>query len=178
VILYRHNDNRYPFLWEDIAQPSARWHRVGEGPAQYFADTPGGAWAEFLRHEEITDEADLEGVTRAMWAVEVGEPDAVTPDLPEAVARGGRDAYAPCQEEAARLRADGATGLRARCAALRDGRAGGRRVEHGFQEGPVADGWTYVLYGPRPDIVGWLVVDRGRPPADLLTVVRHFWATS
>lgn len=174
MILYRHNDNRYPFLWEDATQPSARWHRVGEGPAQYFAGTPGGAWAEFLRHEEISEEADLEGVSRALWAVEVGDPDTSAPKLPEVLSRGGRDSYPACQDEAARLRADGATALVAKSAALRDGRAGGWRVELGFREGPRADGMTFVLFGTQPDVVGWLVVDRGRPPVETLTAVRHF----
>src|SRR5205823_2277822 len=41
----------------------------GDGPAQYFADTPVGAWAEFLRHEGITDEADLlQSCPRDNWA--------------------------------------------------------------------------------------------------------------
>lgn len=174
MILYRHNDNRYPFLWEDGSQPGARWHRVGEGPAQYFADTPVGAWAEFLRHEEITDEADLDGVSRAMWAVEVGEPNVSEPLLADAYVRGGRETYAACQEEAARLRGEGGRTLRARAAALKDGGATGWRVELGFREGPKADGLTFVLFGRRPDLVGWLVVDTGRPPSEVLEAVRHF----
>ncbi len=174
MILYRHNDRRFPFLWEATSQPAARWHRLGEGPVQYFADTPGGAWAEFLRHEEITDEADLSGVARAMWAVEAGSPDSVEPDLPDTVMRGGYDTYTRCQEEAARLRSEGATVLRARSAALEDGGATGWRVELGFRKGPNADGDVYVFFGPQPDLVGWLVVDNGQPPAELLQVVRHF----
>lgn len=174
MILYRHNDSRYPFLWEEASQPSARWHRVGHGPAQYFADTPGGAWAEFLRHEEITDAVDLEGVSRALWAVEVGDPATSVPELPEVVSRGGRDSYPECQDEAARLRADGATALLAKSAALQDGTAGGWRVELGLRDGPRADGRAFVLFGTRPDLVGWLVVDRGRPPIQLLAAVRHF----
>lgn len=174
MILYRHNDNRFPFLWEDPSQPAARWHRFGDGPAQYFADTPGGAWAEFLRHEEITEEADLGGVTRALWTVEVGDPDTVEPELPGAVIRGGHDTYAACQDEAARLRGEGATVLSARSAALLDGGATGRRVDLGVREGPTADGVNFVFFGRRPDLVGWLVVDHGRPPAELLEAVRHF----
>lgn len=173
MILYRHNDNRFPFLWEDASQPGARWHRPGEGPAQYLADTPGGAWAEFLRHEEITEEADLEGVERAMWAVEVGEPDTVAPELSEAVTLGGRATYPACQDEAARLRAVGATALKTKSAALEDGQACGWRVELGFRAGPVADGMTFVLFGRRPELIGWLVVDRGRPPVEVLAAVRH-----
>ena len=71
MILFRQCDRRFPFLWEAANQPAARWHADGEGPAQYLADTPSGAWAEFLRHEGITNEADLAGVERALWAVEV-----------------------------------------------------------------------------------------------------------
>ncbi|HEX2041004.1 MAG TPA: RES domain-containing protein [Acidimicrobiales bacterium] len=173
MIVYRHNDSRYPFLWEDGAQPAARWHRPGEGPVHYFADTPGGAWAEFLRHEEITEEGDLEGVSRALWAVEIGDPDVSAPALPDDVVTGGLDSYSSCQGEAARLRAEGATALVARSAALGDGAAHGWRVELGFRMGPRADGRVFVLFGRRPELVGWLVVDRGRPPAELLTDVRH-----
>lgn len=174
MIVYRHNDSRYPFLWEDANQPSARWHRVGEGPAQYFADTPGGAWAEFLRHEEIIDPADLNGVSRALWAVDIGNPDAAEPVLPETITRGGRESYPDCQNEAARLRATGAAALLTTSAALNNGEAGGWRVELGFRDGPKLDGKVVVLFGTRPHLVGWLVVDRGRPPIELLAHVHHF----
>lgn len=173
MIVYRHNDSHYPFIWEDTSQPGARWHRTGEGPAQYFADTPGGAWAEFLRHEEIADQADLDGVSRALWAVEIGDPRASAPELPEDVLRGGLDSYPECQNEAARLRANGARALIAKSAALKDGTAGGWRVELGIREGPRADGRVLVLFGRQPAVIGWLVVDRGRPPTELLTDVRH-----
>ena len=113
MIVYRQCDTRYPFLWENDSQPSARWHQDGDGPAQYFADTPAGAWAEFLRHEEITDPADLDGVQRALWAVQIGDPVLVAPTLPEHVVRGGIGTYPACQNEAAHLRAAGATALEA-----------------------------------------------------------------
>ena len=71
MIVFRHADPRLPFLWETAGQPSGRWHEAGRGPAHYLADTPEGAWAEFLRHEEISDPADLAGVRRAMWAIEI-----------------------------------------------------------------------------------------------------------
>jgi hypothetical protein len=47
---FRHCDHRKPFRWQSDAQPAARW-TDREGPGNYFADTPMGAWAEFLRHE-------------------------------------------------------------------------------------------------------------------------------
>lgn len=172
MIAFRHSDSRFPFLWEDAAQPSARWHRDGEGPVQYLADTPSGAWAEFLRHEEISDEADLEGISRAIWAVQISEPEFATPQLPDDVLHGGAESHAACQAEAARLRADGALALRAESAALQSGAARGWRVDGGMRQGSDADGQVLVLFGARPQAVGWLIVDQGRPPAELLPLVR------
>ena len=71
MILYRHTPPALPFLWETPEQPPGRWHGEGEGPAHYLADTPDGAWAEFLRHEDITRPGELAGIDRAIWAVEV-----------------------------------------------------------------------------------------------------------
>src|SRR5262249_25125183 len=105
MIVYRHADPRFPFLWESADQPPARWHGPGEGPVQYFADTPDGAWAEFLRHEGITEESELENVRRALWAIEV--PDALHADVPrvdQAVLTGGLNTYEECWKEARRLR--------------------------------------------------------------------------
>ena len=79
MIVFRQTDRRYPFAWESSAQPAGRWHGEGEGPAHYFADTPGGAWAEFIRHEEIRDAEDLVTVRRTLWAVELDEGAPPTP---------------------------------------------------------------------------------------------------
>ena len=79
--------------------PAGRWHGVGEGPAHYFSDTADGAWAEFLRHEEITEPEDLPGIRRALWAVDLGEEPALQPALPPAVSTGGTETYAGCQSE-------------------------------------------------------------------------------
>mgnify|MGYP000566120910 CR=1 FL=1 len=89
MIGYRHVDARFPFLWEDAAQPPGRWHGPGEGPVHTFADTPDGAWAELLRHEEITDPADVLTIRRALWAVELGEIDLAHPRLPRRILTGG-----------------------------------------------------------------------------------------
>jgi hypothetical protein len=40
MIVYRNADPRFPFLCENADQPAARWLGAGEGPVQYFADTP------------------------------------------------------------------------------------------------------------------------------------------
>ena len=78
---YRHTDPRFPFLRAFASQPAGRWNHQGE-LTHYFSDTPDGAWAEFIRHEEIDDPEDLSTITRALWAVEIGEEPALRPTLP------------------------------------------------------------------------------------------------
>ena len=172
MILFRVCDPRFPFLWESAAQPAARWHREGEGPVHYLADTPVGAWAEFLRHEAIVDPTDLAGVERSLWALEVATRRYATPRLDAAVLTGGEETYERCRDEAARLRARRVRGLRAPSAALRSGKAHGWRVDGGEHPGRDRDGRVYVLFGRRPAIVGWPVVERGAPPARTLGLVR------
>ncbi len=119
MILYRHAPTGLPFIWETADQPEARWHGPGEGPAHYLADTPDGAWAELLRHEEITAPEELIGVQRAIWAIEVLDDTvqaSARPALEEAVLLGGIETYPACRDEARRLRDAGAAGLRARSA--------------------------------------------------------------
>jgi RES domain len=175
VIWFRHADRRWPFLWENTAQPEARWHGAGEGPAQYLADTPDGAWAEFLRHEEITDPADLPGIDRQLWAVEVPNDEPVeAPSLSHSRMRGGRSSYGACQAEARRLRTDGATGLEAPSAALVAGGARGQVVRGGLREAQSRDGQVLVLFGTRDDLRGWVCADYGRPGERVLALVHHF----
>ena len=173
MIWFRTVDRRWPFLWEDAAQPPARWHGPGEGPAQYLADTPDGAWAEFLRHEEITDPGDLAGIERHLWAVEVPDDEpAAVPQLPPDVLQGGLDSYPACQAEARRLRDGGATALEAPSAALVSGGARGQLVRAGLVEAGDRDGRVLVLYGGPPDVRGWLCAGGGRPSERLLPLVR------
>lgn len=174
MIVFRHTDPRFPFLWEDPSQPPGRWHGEGEGPAHYFADTPYGAWAELVRHEEIVDPADLAGLRRALWAVELPEVPEIRPELPESTMQGGTQTYPSCRAEARRLRSEGASALRAPSAALLPGGARGWIVESGLRPGPERDGEIYALFGPRRDLAGWPVVVEGRPPADVLERVRQF----
>ena len=174
MTVYRHADPRFPFLWESADQPPARWHDRGEGPVQYFADTPDGAWAEFLRHEGITDESELANVRRALWAVEV--PDdlaAEAPSLALAILTGGVDTYAACRKEARRLRKNGAVAVRALSAALRQGGARGWKVDGGLQPAAKRDGTVLAVFGARPDLVGWTAALAARPRSDLLARVRH-----
>jgi hypothetical protein len=174
MIVYRHADPRFPFLWENADQPPARWHGPGEAPVQYFANTPDGAWAEFLRHEGITEESELVNVRRALWAVKI--PDDLTaeaPRLPPAVLTGGTDTYEQCQGEARRLRKNGVRVLRAASAALLPGAARGWKVDGGLQPAAERDGTVLVVFGARPDFVGWMAAFAARPRADLVMRVRQ-----
>ena len=174
MIAFRHADPRFPFLWEPSDQPPARWHGAGEGPVQYLADTPIGAWAEFLRHEEITDEATLATVSRAIWAVEVPAVPRTRPNLEPPVLLGGRSSHAACQAEARRLRRRRVRGLRAPSAALLSGAAAGWRVDGGLRRAAPRDGVVLVLFGRRPKLVGWRAAAHARPDRELLGRVRHF----
>jgi len=175
VILFRRAPANVPFQWESgLEQPAGRWHGEGEGPAQYLADTPDGAWAEFLRHEHITDPADLAGVRESVWAVELPDDlELPRPRLSLATLTAGAASYERCQQEARRLRASGATGLRAPSAALLPSGARGWLVRDGLRDGAPRDGTVIVLFGARPEAVGWRACAEGRPERQLLAKVRY-----
>lgn len=171
---FRHCDPRYPFLWTGPAQPGARWHAEGEGPVNYFCDTPEGAWAEFLRHEEISDVADLAGVRRSLWAVALPTEGYAQPSLLEvAQLTGGLPSYTACQAEARRLRAAGALRLEAPSAALLPGTAGGWHVRGAaLQRAPAGvHGRVWVIFGA-PALAGWIAADAAAPPPSVLPLVR------
>ena len=172
---FRNGDRRFPFLWEDSSQPPGRWHGAGEGPVQYLADTPDGAWAEFLRHEEISEPGDLAGVSRSLWCVEWNRAAEALerPTLPARSLRGGLRSYRRCQAEARRLRRLGRSGVLAPSAALRPGRAAGSLTRGAtLVPAPRREGQVAALFGPRPRARGWLCVDDGRPTAGVLEAVR------
>ena len=174
MIAYRHASPARPFLWDTTSQPGSRWHAQGEGPVHYLSDTPDGAWAEYVRRQEIRDLAGLRLVRRSLWAVDLGAEELATPRLPLDVLTGGRETWEACRQEARRLRAGGATGLRARSAALKPGMARGLRVVvGGLAPAEERSGDTIVLFGPRPDLVGWRAAFQGRPADDLLEAVRY-----
>jgi hypothetical protein len=174
MIVFRQVDARYPFLWEDNRQPAGRWHAEGEGPVHYFADTPDGAWAEFLRHEEITDPADVATIRRQMWVVDIGDGMAERAALPDRILTGGPDSYERCQAEARRLRERGARRLVAPSAALLPGGAQGFSVAGGVHRAGERDGMVIVLFGPPANVVGWIAADAGYPQVELLQRVHHY----
>jgi hypothetical protein len=174
LIVFRHADPRFPFLWESSAQDPARWHDVGEGPVHYFAETADGAWAEFLRHEGISDPADLPGIARSVWAIELPRPPGARPRLGSATLMGDLSTYDECRREARRIRARGAKGLVAPSAALEQASPSGFRTERGLRAAPRRNERVFVLFGLRPDLVGWAACHEGRPRDDVLPRVRHF----
>jgi hypothetical protein len=173
VIGYRHCDPRFPFLWEGPGQPPSRW-QAGDGPTLHtFADTPDGAWAEFIRHEEIRDAKDLELVRRALWVVDLGDGRVVQVDLPHRVSTGGVESYPACQKAARQLAERGVKRFEAPSAALAPKGAAGWRVEGGLTPGAPRDGKVIVLVGAQPKLVGWAAARPGRPGPELLPRVRH-----
>ncbi len=191
MIVYRQTDVDAPFFWESDRQPAQRWHDTGEGPVQYASSTPDAAWSEFLRHAGIDDPADLDGVNRVMWAIEIpgsgsaatskdaaaqgkaATPgSAATPALSTAVMTGGIEHYRECRAEARRLRANGVTQLVAPAAAVLPGVPSGWRVDDGLVPAPTRDELTIVVFGRPGEAVAW-VAAVGRPAADIIPRVRY-----
>jgi hypothetical protein len=168
MIGFRQCDPRFPYLWDGSSQPAGRWHAEGDGPAHYFADTPDGAWAELLRHEEITDPADLATVRRAIWAVDLGEAPLHRVEVsPEATNEA-------CQAAARAARAAGHQRLDVPSAALLPGGARGRRVD-GSGDMPPREGRVFVVFGNPADLnlQGWPAAQAGAPSSDLLLRIRR-----
>lgn len=143
---------------------------------QYLADTSDGAWAEFLRHEEIRDPADLVGVARRLWTVELPSDvsNAVPVRVEPTVSRGDLDSYPTCQAAARALRSSGAAVLRAPSAALVPGGARGQVTAGGLHEAEDRDGLVWVLIGTRPALRAWATADVAFPTARVLALVAHF----
>ena len=144
---------------------------------QYFADTPPGAWAELLRHEEITDPADLAGISARLWVVEIDDVEMHEPRLRKAALSSSPDGYELCRAEARRLRAAGVERMMAPSAALAPGDGAGFHVgTAGLVRATPRDGRMIVHFGVLPNAQGWCAADAARPDEELLSRVRPLYS--
>jgi len=179
---FRVCDRRHPFLWSGPGQAAGRWNRSGDQPVHYLACTPTVAWAEWIRHEEITDPGDLAGVAAALWAVLIpqewgsGELESVAMPLDQVLdpSPAAQDARLALVEQ---LKKQGAQGLLAPTAALRESDAvlPAVRVRNGTEqpERLTRPAQVILLWCEASALPGWCCVSEGRLGAELLPLVRR-----
>ncbi|MGE4425512.1 MAG: RES family NAD+ phosphorylase [Solirubrobacteraceae bacterium] len=124
LIAFRQTDYDVPFWARSNGFP-ARWNAAGDPPTQYWSLHPDGAWAEYLRQEEVGDEEAAGRIRRTIWScrvprgmfVDLREPETCETYgvAPEALVAPD---WLPCQVLASRLRTDGCPGILSPCAAL------------------------------------------------------------
>lgn len=135
----------------------------------YLATTPTVAWAEWIRHQEIVDPADLQGVAAALWAVLIPAHWS-DQDLPAGQISMELVLGATPEAENARLalvdqlREQGSDRALP-CIRVRDG------TEHGDAlQIPAA---MVLLWCAAEQLPGWCCVPEGRPGPELLPLVRR-----
>jgi RES domain-containing protein len=179
---FRVCDRRNPFLWQSPGQQSGRWNRAGDEPVHYLASTPTVAWAEWIRHQDIEDPADLDGVAAALWAVLIpdhwADQDLQPVDLSMELVLG----TTPKAESARlalvdQLKAQGAQGLLAPSAALyhSDQLLPCSRVCDGSNQADqlLMPAQVLLLWCNADHLPGWCCVSEGRPEPELLPLVRR-----
>lgn len=121
---FRYCSYDVPFWVRPNTRPG-RWHVVGDGPTQYWSLTPEGAWAELIRCEGLTTEAELDDVRIAIWVCRLSSMGIADLHEPELQDRYNltptdltADAWGACQRAGAQLRADKVRGVLAPSAAL------------------------------------------------------------
>ena len=171
VVAFRHAAYDTPW-WASPSTRPGRFHVPGAGsPTQYLALHPLGPAAELLRHQFTGPDPAADTVLLNLWAVVVDDRDMATVDFDTCDAHGITpealvgDDYGPCQDLAARLRAEGSRGLVVPSAAL-PGTSNlvlfGARVADPYLRRPAGD-----LECPTGHLT-----DGARSPAEALGVVR------
>lgn len=126
---FRQVDPEWPALYHNTGEPvatqeSGRWHRLGEGYAQYLSLSPLGAWAEWARYESIRSAARAREQRRNLWVVHVVETEIANLQSFDHLDRCGLDPrlavgdHAASQRLADDLRVAGFRGVLAPSAAL------------------------------------------------------------
>ena len=155
------------------SQISGRWHREGEGYAQYMALEPLGAWAELVRYERIRSRPRGDEYRRRLWHIYVEEEEIANLSSFAHYAACGLDPrlavgdHAASQDLADDLRGAGFRGVLSPSAAL-PGATNltlfGERYEKTLTTR--ADAWP----NPRPDVrLGCNLVAESGPVGDLVT---------
>lgn len=128
---YRHTTPGLPPLVHSAgeptpSQPAGRWHRLGEGYAQYLSESPAGAWAELIRYFSIRSDTFAAEHRRDLWLVYVQESEIADLRSFEDWRSCGIDpevavgSHGPCRQLAEALRARGFRGVLSPSAALPD----------------------------------------------------------
>jgi hypothetical protein len=127
---FRQVSPEWPPLYHNAGTPapdqeSGRWHREGEGYAQYLALSPLGAWAECARYYSLRSPVHARNMKRDLWLVFVRErriADLSSFDRYDACGLDPAIAVGPdhgaCQSLADDLRAAGFRGVLSPSAAL------------------------------------------------------------
>jgi hypothetical protein len=130
--VYRQAGAGFPPLWHQgserrpTPQPSARWHRKGDGHAQYFSFDSDGAWAELIRNAHLRTSEEIEEVRNRLWLCWVEETDIADLSSFDEIADCGLDPalfvgpHEPCHQLADELRQAGFRGLITPSAAIAD----------------------------------------------------------
>ncbi len=179
---FRVCDRRTSFLWQTARQRAGRWNRNGDTPVHYLAITPTVAWAEWIRHQEIEDPADLEGVAAALWAVLIpahwSDQDLQPVNLPMAVVLGTSPEAAEARLGLVdQLKQQGAQGLLAPTAALQRSDQAlpciRLRDDSSQVDALPISAQVIMLWCPADQLPGWCCVPDGRPGPELLPLVRR-----
>lgn len=121
---FRWADYDVPF-WAGPNTYAARWHEQGDDATQYLSGSPNGAWAEKVRHEDLTTEEEIAQIRSRIWAARITLQAIVDYSKFEYAEEAGFPADAlidddrrRCRTEGGRLRRLGYAGVLAPSAAL------------------------------------------------------------
>ncbi len=172
-VAFRWSDYDVP-LWARPNTGALRWNRAGQAPTQYMSLSPDGAWAELIRAERLRTVEELRLVSMPMWVLRVRETNLADYSTFEKARAAGfppgalvDEDYSLCEAEADRLRASGFRGVLAPSAAL-PGAVNltlfGRRL---------TVPWDYPERSLMASFIPAKRLAVGRPPEELLALVRH-----
>jgi hypothetical protein len=161
-------------------QPSGRWHRSGEGYAQYLSLETDGAWAELVRYEGIRTEAQrlAADLRKRLWRCWVNETDIADLGSFDKIEGAGLDVEMFVEDD------------HGRCQRLANEL--GAAAYHGVltPSAAAAEIANLTLFGPRREVRSHqlralerippffvrvsLTADEAAPPEHILDIVRHW----